>query len=208
VFKMEKVSNLPVVSTKISKSDKYIPKEILLKIYDTIDNPLERAYVMFHAETGLRVSDIVGQKKRGSNVRELGLEVQNVDWQSLQAHVYDHKKNQWRWIVFPDKAKAALKQYMLYRQAEGIEDRQLFPISEKTCNRILKKWAARVEFRYAKQVGSHWLRHTFIKLSRAAGRDIKLVQANTGDTVKTLLEWYSDLSLEDKRREMEGKPIT
>lgn len=205
---MNQTHNLPALSKKINKADKYIPRETLLKIYDIIDNPLEKAYIMFHAETGLRVSDIVGQKKRKSNDRELGLEIQNIDWQGLQAHIYDHKKNLWRWIVFPEKVKAILKQYLLYRQAEGIEERQLFPISEKTCNRIIKKWARKAGFQYADQVGSHWLRHTFIRLSRASGRDIKLVQANTGDTIKTLLEWYSDLSLEDKRREIEGKPIT
>lgn len=193
---------------KLPKSDKYIPVVVLRQIYETIDNPLEKAYFMFHAETGLRVSDIVGQKKPSSNARELGLEINNIDWQNLQAHVYDHKKNQWRWVVFPEKVKAALKLYLLYRQAQNIQDRQLFPISEKTANRIVKKWCAKVGFQYSKQVGSHWLRHTFIRLSRAAGRDIKLVQANTGDTIKTLLEWYADLSLEDKRREIENKPIT
>ena len=196
------------MSKKINKSDKYIPKATLQKIYEIIDNPLDKAYIMFHAETGLRVSDIVGQKKKKNNQRELGLEIQNIDFNNLQAHIYDHKKNIWRWIVFPEKVKATLKQYLLYRQAEGIEDRQLFPISEKTCNRILKKWCKKAEFQYAELVGSHWLRHTFIRLSRAVGRDIKLVQANTGDTVKTILEWYSDLSLEDKQKEIENKPIT
>lgn len=205
---MERNPNPLTLSKKISKGDKYIPREQLQKIYEIIDHPLEKAYIMFHAEVGVRVSDIVGQKKRKNNQRDIGLEVNNIDWQNLQAHIYDHKKNTWRWVTFPEKVKATLKQYMLYRQAEGIEDRQLFPISEKTCNRIIKKWCKRIDFKYHKEVGSHWLRHTFIKLSRAAGRDIKFVQANTGDTVKTLLEWYSDLSNEDKRREIETKPIT
>lgn len=205
---MERNPNPLVVSKKIAKSDKYITKPYLQKIYEICDHPLEQAYIMFHAETGVRVSDIVGQKRRNSNHRDIGLEVQNIDWQNCKAHIYDHKKNLWRWVTFPEKVKASLKRFMLYRQANNIEDRQLFPISEKTCNRIIKKWAKAAEFPYHKEVGSHWLRHTFIRLSRTAGRDIKFVQANTGDEVETILNWYSDLNDEDKKREIEGKPIT
>ncbi len=203
-----------IVSTKISKGDKYLPADILLKIYNSCDDIRDKSYLMFHAEVGLRVSDIVGQKKRvkgnerkRSTERELGLEVVNIEWQNLRARVYDHKKDKWRFVYFPDKVKAQLLQYIKWRQANGIVHRQLFPFSEKTCNRILKKWCRRVGFQYAASIGSHWLRHTFIRLSRKAGRDIKAVQQNTGDTVKTLLEWYSDLSMEDMRDEIEGKPI-
>ncbi len=41
---------------------------------------------------------------------------------------------------------------------------------------------------------THWLRHTFIRLSRRAGRDIKFVQQNTGDSLKTILEHYEGLT--------------
>jgi integrase len=205
---MERNPNPLTVSKKISKADKFIPKAYLLKIYEIVDHPLDDAYISFHAEVGVRVSDIVGQKRKTSNHRDIGLEVNNIDWQNNKANIYDHKKNKWRYVTFPEKVKAKLKRYMLWRQSQKIEDRQLFPISEKTCNRIIKKWCKKVEFPYSEQVASHWLRHTFIRLSRSAGRDIKFVQANTGDTVNTILEWYSDLNDEDKKREIETKPIT
>ena len=76
------------------------------------------------------------------------------------------------------------------------------------CNRILKKWCAKIGFKYADKVASHWCRHTFIRLSRKAKRDIKAVQQNTGDSINTLLEWYSDLSAEDMNEELNEKSIT
>jgi len=39
------------------------------------------------------------------------------------------------------------------------------------------------------------------------GRDIKVVQQNTGDTIETILKYYRDLSIEDRVREMEEKPL-
>lgn len=39
------------------------------------------------------------------------------------------------------------------------------------------------------------------------GRDIKVVQQNTGDTVETILKYYRDLSIEDRTAEFDAKPI-
>lgn len=201
-------SNALVLSKKIPKSDKYLPKEVVIKLYNTIDNIRDKFYIMWHIETGVRVSDIVGQKKAVAAERELGQEIHNIEWDNNRIHTYDHKKDKWRWVYFNDKTRAMLKQWMKERQNLGIKDRQLFPYSEKTCNRILKRWCSEVGFIYSNVVGSHWCRHTFIRLSRMAGRDIKAVQQNTGDTVKTLLEWYADLSSEDMRKELQGKSIS
>lgn len=184
-----------IMSKKISKGDKFIPEEYLKKLYDIIDNPRDKAYIIYHAETGLRVSDV------------LGTELVHVDWQNLKTYTYDFKKDTWRFVYFPDKVKAALKMWLLERENQGIKDKLLFPFSEKTANRILKHWCKQINFPYFELVGSHWLRHTFIRLSRKAGRDIKAVQQNTGDTIKTILEWYSDLSSADMREEIDNKPL-
>jgi len=195
-----------VVSKKINKEDKYIPGGWLKKLYEAVDNPRDKAYIMFHAETGLRVSDIVGVKKKGGK-RLPGIEVHNIDWENNRVYTYDHKKDKWRWVYFPEKVRSVLKMYLLYRQKAGIRGRELFCMSEKTCNRVLKRWCKRIGFPYADLVGSHWLRHTFIRLSRRAGRDIKAVQQNTGDSVKTILEWYSELDREAMRQELDEKPL-
>lgn len=188
-------SNFPIVSRKICKGDKYIPEQYLKKLYDSIDNVQDKTYIMYHTQTGLRVSDVVHT------------EIVHIDWQNLRSYTYDHKKDTWRYVYFPEFMKSQLKMWLKERQLRDIKDKRLFPFSEKTANRILKKWCKRIEFPYANIVGSHWCRHTFIRLSRKAGRDIKAVQQNTGDTIKTILEWYSDLSAEDMRNEIEGKPL-
>lgn len=198
----------PAIIPKVPKGDKYLPAEVVQKIYDACDNVRDKAYLMWHIETGVRVSDIVGQKKRRKSERELGQELNRVEWDNNRIYTYDHKKNTWRYVYFNQKTRSMLQMWLKERQNLGIKDRQLFPFSEKTCNRIIKEWCEKVGFKYAKEVGSHWCRHTFIRLSRKVGRDIKAVQQNTGDTVKTILEWYSDLSSEDMKHEIEDKPIT
>lgn len=184
-----------VVSNIISKGDKYIPQEVLSKILAIIDNVRDKTYILYHVETGLRVSDVIGT------------ELVHIDWQNNRAYTYDHKKDVWRYVYFPEAVRAQLKMWLQQRQVEDIKDKRLFPFSDKTANRILKYWCKQAGFQYAHIVGSHWLRHTFIRLSRKVGRDIKAVQQNTGDTIKTLLEWYSDLSAEDMHHEIEDKPI-
>ena len=183
------------LSKKISKGDKYIPEEYLKKLYNLCDNVRDKTYMMYHSQTGLRVTDIVHS------------EVVHIDWDNFRTYTYDHKKDKWRWIYFPEFVKAQLKMWFKQRQIEDIKDKRIFPFSEKTANRILKRWCKKIEFPYADIVGSHWLRHTFIRLSRKVGRDIKAVQQNTGDTVKTILEWYSDLSMEDMKSEIGDKVL-
>lgn len=195
-----------VVSNKLPKSDKYFPDYIVKKLYETVDSVRDRFYIKWHIETGVRISDIVGQKHKGKD-RVLGQEIQNIDFERCCIKTWDFKKDSWRDVYFPVTLKWDLKVWLKERQNLGLKGRELFPYSEKTCNRILKKWCKEIGFKYYKQVGTHWCRHTFIRLSRKSGRDIKAVQQNTGDTIETLLNWYSDLSSEDMRHEIDGKPI-
>jgi hypothetical protein len=48
-----------MVSPKITKTDKFIPADILAKFYDTIDNIRDLFYVMWHCETGVRISSVI-----------------------------------------------------------------------------------------------------------------------------------------------------
>lgn len=198
--------NQLLVKPKIAKYDKYFPPHIVQSLYDQIDNIRDLFYVMWHIETGVRVSDIVGIKRKGRK-REIGQEIHNIDWDKNRIHTYDHKKDEWRYVHFPKKVRSKLKQWLKERQNLGIKGRELFNFSEKTCNRILKKWCRKIGFIHTDLVGSHWCRHTFIRLSRRAGRDIKLVQQNTGDTIRTLLEWYDALTPEEMNNEIENKPL-
>lgn len=192
---MESNTKSIVVSGKISKTDKYLPADILRQLYEVIDNARDLAYIMYHAETGLRVSDVVNS------------EWVHVDYHECRTYTFDHKKDEWRYIYWPEKVKAVLNRWRLQGQAQGIRDKRIFPFDEKTATRILRRWLKVINFRYWERAGSHWLRHTFIRLSRDAGRDLMLVKNNTGDTVRTILEWYEALDTSRARREVE-KSIT
>ncbi len=180
---------------KIDKGDKYIPIEWVKKLYDSIDNPRDKAYLMTHIETGLRVSDIIG------------IELVHLELKDNQVYVYDKKKDKWRWVIFPDTINGAIKMWLKQRQIEDIKDKKLFPFSEKTANRIIKKWCERIGFPLYREVSSHWCRHTYIRLSQKAGRNIKIVQQNTGDKIETILEWYSDMTMEDRKKETNERPL-
>ena len=159
----------------MSKYDKHLPPHVLKALYEKIDNIRDLFYVMWHNETGVRVSDIVGIKRK-DRTREMGQEIRNIEWDRNRIHTYDHKKDEWRYVYFPEKVRAKLKQWLKERQNLGIKGRELFPFSEKTCNRILKRWCQKIKFTHSEIIGTHWCRHTFIRLSRRAGRDIKFVQ--------------------------------
>lgn len=191
---MEKTKAV-VVSRILNKVDKYFPQAFLKELYDKVDNIRDKAYIQYHAETGLRVSDVCST------------EIVHVDLKGYRTYTYDHKKDEWRWIYWPEWLASTLKMWYMHRHQAGIKDKRLFPFSEKTANRIIKRWALNLNFRFKEQVSSHWFRHTFIRLSRRAGRDIKAVQQNTGDTVRTLLEWYEALSPEEMAKEIDNKPL-
>jgi len=142
-----------IVSPKIPKTDKFIPADILIRLYDTIDNIRDLFYVMWHCETGVRISDIVGIKRKGRE-RQIGQEVRNIDWENNRIHTYDHKKDDWRFVYFPAKVRSKLKLWLKERQNMQIKGRELFPISEKTCGRILRCWCGIVGFQHAEKVGT------------------------------------------------------
>lgn len=179
-----------VVVPRLEKGDKYFSQDWLRRLLDAPDNARDRAYLTYHVQTGLRVSDVVNT------------EIVHIDWNEHKTYTYDHKKDKWRFVYWPAHVKPVLQMWLKQRQAEGIKSPKLFPFCEKTAGRILEKWSRSIGHPNAHRVGTHWLRHTFIRLSRKVGRDIKAVQQNTGDTVKTLLEWYSDLSSEDLQLEI------
>lgn len=181
------------MSEKVSKLDKYLPSDLLPKILQTTTNARDRAYILFHIETGLRVRDVV-----------------YADWSHLnledcKIYVYDWKKNTWRWVYFSTGLKPHILLWKKEQDLSGKKSPRIFPFCEKTANRIIKRACAKAGFKYIPS--THWLRKTFVRLSRRAGRDIVAVQQNTGDTYKTLLEWYEGYSSEDLRKELDTKPI-
>lgn len=187
-----------ILSKRIPKADKFFPADSVREMERVCESARDRAYLLYHVQTGLRVSDVVGTR------------LEHIEWAGFRTWTFDHKKDAWRWIYWPESVKGSIKMWLKERlkDSESKEQKQLlFPFSEKTANRIIQRLARAIGFRYADLCSSHWCRHTFIRLSRASGRDIKAVQQNTGDTVGTILKWYAELGEDQMRIEMEEKPI-
>lgn len=184
------------MSAKKRVLDKYLSREEIRKLLNVIDDLEDRALVLFALETGLRRSEIVT------------IQTSNIDFERQVVQVYDEKKDQWRTVIFPRYIAAQLNMYL---KARSHKSPLLFPFSSRTANRKLKRWCNRAQIRLDSSnltsVTFHWLRHTFIRRSKMAGRDIKIVQQNTGDTIETILKYYRDLSIEDRVIEMENKPL-
>jgi len=108
---------------------------------------------MWQCETGVWISDIVRIKRKGLE-RQMGQEVRNINWGIDQIFTWDHKKDDWRYVYFPAKVRSKLKLWQKERQNLQIKGRELFPLSEKTCGRILRRWWGNVGFKHTDKVGS------------------------------------------------------
>ena len=182
-----------VKSQRIDKRDKYFNEESVKKILAICDDVKDRAYIIFSLETGLRVSEVVGSKFVG--------------WEKdrNKIRIYDQKKKKHRTIMINDTVKGALFTYLKIHNPKQ-EGEYIFPFSKKTANRIIKYWAKKADLPNSSLASTHWFRHTFVRLSRKKGRDMKFIQQQTGDKVSTILEWYSELDDEEMEFEM-SKPL-
>ncbi len=183
-------------SKRVDNSHKYLSEEELQRLLNTIGDLEDKTLIVFSLETGLRRSEIVT------------IRTADIDFERQTVKVFDEKKDEWRQVVFPQYVGTQLRMYLKARKQRSP---LLFPFSHRTANRKLQRWCAaagiRLDSKGRTQVSFHWLRHTFIRRSKMAGRDIKVVQQNTGDTIETILKYYRDLSIEDRIREMEEKPL-
>jgi len=184
------------MSKKIPHSDKYLTEEEIKKLIQSIEILEDKTLILFTLETGLRRSEVVN------------IYTSNLEFKRQVVQVFDDKKDEWRSIVYPNYVGSQVKMYLNNREESS---QFLFPFCGKTANRKLKKWAKKADIRTndmgQTDVSFHWLRHTYIRRSKKVGRDIKVVQQNTGDTIETVLKYYRDLSIEDRIFEIESKPL-
>ncbi len=121
---------MPAHKLDLSKKEKYIPADVLKKIYEAVDNLMDLAYIQYHTETGLRVSEVLGTR------------LSDINWEKRKTNTFDFKKDSWRMVFWPPFVGSTLKMYLNNRDKskETRDQRErLFPFSEKTANRILKR---------------------------------------------------------------------
>jgi len=132
-------------------------------------------------ELGPRVSEIIG------------IRWEDLDTDRLIVTVWDEKKDVHRFCTMPD---GLWEELAAYRGMIDTRKGRLFPITDKTANRWLKELAEAAGLK--RRVWWHMMRHTHVVHSRRAGRDWDWISQQTGDSVATLIKWYSRLSIEDR----------
>lgn len=132
-------------------------------------------------ELGPRVSEIIG------------IRWEDLDTDRLIVTVWDEKKDVHRFCTMPD---GLWEELAAYRGMIDTRRGRLFPITDKTANRWLKELAEAAGLK--RRVWWHMMRHTHVVHSRRAGRDWDWISQQTGDSVATLIKWYSRLSFEDR----------
>lgn len=175
---------------------RYVTEDEIQKLLDGIEDTEDLTLILFALVTGIRRSELIT------------IEVKDLNFDAQSVPIYDEKKDLYRLIVFPKHVGTQVKRYL---KARNKRSKYLFPFTIRTVNRKMKKWATLSKIRLndngESRISAHWFRHTYIRRSQTAGRDIKVVQQNTGDTEQTILEYYRELTVEDRVKETELKPL-
>ena len=172
---------------------KYFTESEIMQILTVLHEEENRLLFQVGLELGARVSEIAGLK-----------------WSDLQTTdkpyyvvLWDEKKDQHRVCTLPDNLWQLLREYR--KKVDERKEKRIFPYSAKTLNRRIKSWAK--DAGIARRVRWHDLRHTHVVRSRQKGRDWAAISMQTGDTAATLITTYSQLTVEDRQKISNEKPL-
>jgi integrase len=171
----------------------YFTESEISRILTVLHEEENRLLFLVGLELGCRVSEIKGLKWSDLQTKDLPYYV--VLW--------DEKKDRHRVCTLPDYIWKLLRQRR--KEVDERGEKRIFPYSESTINRRIKEWAKAAGVN--RRVRWHCLRHTYVVQSRAKGRDWSIISMQTGDTPATLISTYSQLSLEDRHRISDEKPL-
>lgn len=130
------------------------------------------AMIRLALSVGLRVSEVIT------------LTQSDIDWERGTIRVWDEKKDAMREVTPDSRTLTILRMYVT---SIG-QRRDLFPISTKTCNRIVQAASGQA---LGRVISWHSLRTTYVSRCREEGVPLEIVQRNTGDSLRTLFRHYS-----------------
>ena len=119
------------MSINVRRTDKYFNEEEVKKLLSSITVLEDKALVSFGIDTGLRVSEVVS------------VVTSNLNFDDCTVLAYDHKKDEWRNVVFTKPVGNILQMYLNERDTK---DPRVFPFSWKTAERRLKRWCIAAGF--------------------------------------------------------------
>jgi len=171
----------------------YFTESEISRILTVLHEEENRLLFLVGLELGARVSEIKGLKWSDLQTKDLPYYV--VLW--------DEKKDRHRVCTLPEYIWKLLREQQ--KKVDQRREKRIFPYSESTINRRIKKWAK--DAGIDRRIRWHCLRHTYVVQSRAKGRDWSIISMQTGDTPATLISTYSQLTLEDRHRISDESPI-
>ena len=171
----------------------YFTESEISRILTVLHEGENRLLFLVGLELGCRVSEIKGLKWSDLQTKD----------QPYYVVLWDEKKDRHRVCTLPDYIWKLLRQHR--KEVDERGEKRIFPYSESTINRRIKKWAKNAGIN--RRVRWHCLRHTYVVQSRAKGRDWSIISMQTGDTPATLISTYSQLTLEDRHKMSNESPI-
>lgn len=138
----------------------------------------------------------------GVRVGELMFDYTAANWSEGYINIHDKKKGRYRRIYVPENVLAALNRY--WQERKNLKAPKFFDFSTKTAERKIQFWTRSV---LGKVKSWHCVRHTYITLSFEASIPISVVIENTGDRPATILQYYTKLSPNFIKTEVNSKPI-
>lgn len=168
---------------------KYLTKDEIERLLVCIDDKRDRLLIQLGLVLGCRVSEVVSIRLR------------NVS--SDRIMIWDEKKDRYRECVIDSETRGMLDEYLrtAWRPKKHYPH-SLFYFSEKTANRIVKKWFAKAGIPEDK---AHWhtLRHTYVVQSLDAGVPLNHICEQTGDSPNTVIQIYGRPSIDSRRGMLE-----
>lgn len=138
----------------------------------------------------------------GVRVGELCFDYNSIIWEEGYVSIWDEKKDRYRKVYIPESVLNSLRRYWNERTEK--KGPKFFDMSTKSVERIIQRWTRQV---LNKPKSWHCVRHTYITLSFESNIPISIVIENTGDRPATILQYYTRLSPNFIKGEINHKPL-
>ncbi len=179
----------------------YLNERELERFMSAIESRRKKDIFQTQLELGCRVGELTKLKLRWFDGRFVT--------------VYDEKSSKGRDQVYRDcviskeLAEELQNWYFENRKVKRRGPAMFVYETPRTLNRWMKSIGKRAGFndKQMEKMHTHTLRHTFVVWSQSKGWNLKSICQQTGDTPETILEHYSDLSIDDRARQWDEKPL-
>jgi len=168
---------------------KYLTKEEVRRLLVCIDEKRDKLLIQLGLVMGCRVSEVVSIRLKNILADRIKL--------------WDEKNDRYREAVIDSETKSMLDDYLKAEwEPKKHYPHMLFYFSEKTANRIVKRWFKPAGIPDDKAQW-HTLRHTYVVQSLDAGVPLNHICEQTGDSPNTIVQIYGRPSTDSRKGMLE-----